>query len=347
MNNAISDPKNFMIGLNYNLNDIKERFKEVEKNISTVFSKDEIKEGNEIIEDKNEGTHEEVMKKYKEMYSLLENKIGNNDSIINEVCDFIDCIDNSTNHIKEISSQQEFKSNNLKDIANKIVDDMIACEEKEMKNDIENRTQQFNQIKQELNKLKLTHSTRTTTYSIQQTIEPNNSFIEQIEPSLIFLKEWSGFNHYSIIYDTDIDDGNSNECLIEKVKGKKNLYFISSDTSNNIYGGFVGEIINGNDIWIQDKNSFVFSLTRNGLIVNKKYSILNNYDDHYAFKLFSYQNVLYCFGGGSDICIGYLNSSSSFCYPYFYSYDELERPLVDVRYPDTFYIQRIIVVQMD
>ncbi|KAL7723018.1 TLDc domain-containing protein [Entamoeba marina] len=325
------------------LNDTKERFKEVEKNISTVFSKDEIKEGNEIIEDKNEGTHEEVMKKYKEMYSLLENKIGNNDSIINEVCDFIDCIDNSTNHIKEISSQQEFKSNNLKDIANKIVDDMIACEEKEMKNDIENRTQQFNQIKQELNKLKLTHSTRTTTYSIQQTIEPNNSFIEQIEPSLIFLKEWSGFNHYSIIYDTDIDDGNSNECLIEKVKGKKNLYFISSDTSNNIYGGFVGEIITWTNFFISDHNSFVFSLTRNGLIVNKKFNIKPEHKDS-AFYLFQDKGWLYQFGSG-DIVVSKLKQQRSHCNTCHFNYNEEVKPLSEDS-SHCFTTKRVVVFQM-
>ncbi|KAL7712762.1 TLDc domain-containing protein [Entamoeba marina] len=113
--------------------------------------------------------------------------------------------------------------------------------------------------------------------------------------------------------------------LLDKVINKSNLYFISFDQKNNVFGGYVNtKIMNIND-WTHDHNAFVFSLTQNGVVKNKRYNIKQG-NDHYSFCLKSNDVFLYSFG--SDITIYKSNVQRSCCIPNAYEYNGDLNPLV-------------------
>ncbi|KAL7714422.1 TLDc domain-containing protein [Entamoeba marina] len=163
------------------------------------------------------------------------------------------------------------------------------------------------------------------------------------------MKEWSGKQHYNIIFDSKIDGDGSNNVLGNKVMNKKNLYFIHFDNRQNIYGGYVNELIGGYSKLINDPNSFVFSLKRNNQNTLKKYLIKQN-QHHHAFSLCSNFKVLYYFGYDDnncrDITTFKVGDPHSYCLPYSYEYNGENKPLSDGT-NNKFTVERILVIQMN
>ncbi|KAL7715596.1 TLDc domain-containing protein [Entamoeba marina] len=166
---------------------------------------------------------------------------------------------------------------------------------------------------------------------------------ENIIPSIDKLKEWSGKQKCSVIFDTKID-GYDGGVLKNKVINKKNLYFIHFNNKNNVFGGYVDNIIDKTRSWIKDSNAFLFSLIRNGEMKNIKYNIKRS-KEQYAFYL-DVSDYLYMFGSytHSDIAIWRNNSSKSYCSPYSCGYNGENDRFVD---NSKFTTKRILVVQMN
>ncbi|KAL7721462.1 TLDc domain-containing protein [Entamoeba marina] len=67
-----------------------------------------------------------------------------------------------------------------------------------------------------------------------------------LSSSIESLCKWSGKQHYNTIFDSKID-GDGKGIIEQRVMNKKNLYFISFDNENNVFGGYVSELINKKD----------------------------------------------------------------------------------------------------
>ncbi|KAL7715601.1 TLDc domain-containing protein [Entamoeba marina] len=173
--------------------------------------------------------------------------------------------------------------------------------------------------------------------------------LKQFNNSVNALLEWSGKDSFIILFDSDLD-GDGKKILSKKVINKKNLYFISFDNENNIFGGYMNEIIYDTDCSIGDPNAFIFSLIRNGTVINKKYSIMKS-EERRVLNVRSYSNILYQFGFGcyylqSDIIATSINYESRYyCLPTSYKYNEEQQPLRDCS--NLYSMTRILVLEMD
>ncbi|KAL7720416.1 TLDc domain-containing protein [Entamoeba marina] len=166
-----------------------------------------------------------------------------------------------------------------------------------------------------------------------------------LTPSFNKLKEWSGKQNCSVLFDSNID-GYGKGVIEHKVMNKRNLYFISFDNQNNVFGGYVDTIISKTNCFTSDPNAFVFSLIRNGQVKNMNYNIRNQ---GHAFWLQSNHDQLYVFGGCYDSSydvnvwkIGY--KSNYTCKPCDYEYNGEQQPLRDNT--NNYIIKRILVLEM-
>ncbi|KAL7719715.1 TLDc domain-containing protein [Entamoeba marina] len=166
--------------------------------------------------------------------------------------------------------------------------------------------------------------------------------------SLDILKSWSGKSSCNIIFDSDII-GNGKITLPSIVMNKSHLYFIHIDGNNNIFGGYIENRIEYYDTYISDENSFMFSLMKEGKVVNRKYNIKTNCSGM-AFCLMNSRDCLYIFGAIGKFLrclsiyrIGHNNPYSRACC---YDFNNENFPfftnLVD-KYP----LLRILVIEMN
>ncbi|KAL7713832.1 TLDc domain-containing protein [Entamoeba marina] len=168
------------------------------------------------------------------------------------------------------------------------------------------------------------------------------------EIPLKILREWSGKNEINTLFNSNIHDCDK-KSFERYIINKNNLYFIHADNQNNVFGGYLSSKLNKTDEWINDSNSFVFSLIRNGKVNNKKY-VIQSEESENAFILWSSDgnedpNFLYSFGNNSDIGVYKINNDNSYCYPMAYSYGDDDEPLVGIN-QSHFSIKQIIVIQM-
>ncbi|KAL7720421.1 TLDc domain-containing protein [Entamoeba marina] len=168
--------------------------------------------------------------------------------------------------------------------------------------------------------------------------------IEELIPSFNKLKEWSGKQKCSVLFDSKIDGDGANNVLIKKVINQSNLYFIRFDNQNNVFGGYVGELIRYTNNNIEDPNSFIFSLIRNGDIKHDIYKIKES-EKQYAFCLNSDNATkLYKFGMHNDIGVYKTDNSESRCNQSSYIYEGENFPFVDNHY---FKTKRTVVIKME
>ncbi|KAL7715878.1 TLDc domain-containing protein [Entamoeba marina] len=203
------------------------------------------------------------------------------------------------------------------------------------KNEITNKQQEKQSLKQTI-----VNQIRQEENELQKLTEISFQMIE-----IDLLKQWSGKTNLSIIYDTDIDGGQSNEIFINKVLNKSNLYFVTFDSTRNVFGGYINSTINVSDKWVHDPNAFVFSLIRNNKKKCKRYNIKSNYSN-YAFYLSSCLDCLFGFGFGDDLCIKKVGNSTSCCNTICYDYRGEFLPLAEDD-DNCFVVQRILVIEMN
>ncbi|KAL7712468.1 TLDc domain-containing protein [Entamoeba marina] len=245
-----------------------------------------------------------------------------------------------------IDEIQKSNLNHLINYNNKFIDKLIEIEEKSCHQNCNSIKEEFEEKKKEL--LLNKRNPLQPHNSIQQIIDLRDKQLKEIEQQLSILRWWSGKNIYSIVFDSNIHGDGSNNVLLKKVINKSHLYFITFDDQQNVFGGYLNERISEYDVCIGDPNSFVFSLKRNDLQVQKKFLIHPN-KHRKDFKLFSNKPVLYRFGtdGGNckDITIHKVGEQKSYCLPYAYDYNGENQPLTDGNY--CFSAQRIIVIEMN
>ncbi|KAL7717801.1 TLDc domain-containing protein [Entamoeba marina] len=166
--------------------------------------------------------------------------------------------------------------------------------------------------------------------------------IQELLPSFGYLKQWSGKQEISVIFDSVVDGDGGNNVLMKKVIDKSNLYFITFDDDNNIFGGYIEEEAFKTNSWITDPNSFIFSLKRNGIVTNNRYNIRNGCENN-AFILNSNIGYLYAFGAGNDIHVNKIGDPESYCNQASYGYNGEKHPFTDKRYSTA---KRIVVLRV-
>ncbi|KAL7712291.1 TLDc domain-containing protein [Entamoeba marina] len=297
------------------------------------------------------GTDEEVLKKYETWYDQLAEYSINKEKVLKNFQDNIILIQNaakqilkmnnildSEERIGEIILKETLMKDRINFILNSFVDKII--EKTKIINDkkIERKKIIYDKEVFDLgNELRKKYDTIEVIYEKDPEVRNLSPFDK--------LREWSKKQNCSVLFDSKIDGDGGNDVLLNKVINKRNLYFISFDNENNVFGGYVDTIINKTNSFITDPNAFTFSLMRNNDKKNNKYEIKNN-NQQYAFYLFSNKDDMYGFGGGNAIHVGKINNSNSYCTSYSFEYTGDQHPFVDKNYPTQFAMKRILVIQM-
>ncbi|KAL7720471.1 TLDc domain-containing protein [Entamoeba marina] len=247
--------------------------------------------------------------------------------------------------------KQIFEQKNKKQKTKQIFEQQKQQSKRKFKQQKQQRKQEFEEKINDIKNMKFNYHNTEEGKQLQHIEEikfENDNELKQLNNSIQSLIEWSGKQNYNVIFDSKID-GNGKGVLENKVMNKKNLYFISFDNHNNVFGGYVDTIINKTG-WIKDINAFVFSLIRKGKVKNKKYVLKQNFEEQYAFYLSprTYEFCSYCFGkyGYMPIYVKNKGIVSSWFNSYSYEYNGEQYPLVDDHHRTTFKMERILVLEM-
>ena len=143
------------------------------------------------------------------------------------------------------------------------------------------------------------------------------------------LEEWSGKKCGEIVFDSDKDDWNyGTSVFYDKVINKNNLMIVIEDTDNNKFGGYVKETINKYNNYINDPNSFLFSMKSNGRINGmKKFKI--NYSQNAFYLCAKNSSGLFGFGGGHDIFVSQKDQGGSYCKQHSFNYEGISNALCE------------------
>ncbi|KAL7720458.1 hypothetical protein QTN25_002226 [Entamoeba marina] len=331
-----------------NNNTIKQRNKLVQQieELNNFFSKakekfEEINENmGEINGNMKEITNTEIENndKIKATLNLLVYKMIDNETII---------FNKQEQNIKNEQNEKQIEFNKQTERLEKEKQNLLMklnIEKEELEKESDKRRQQFNEKLKELNNMKYQYrNADLETFSMM--LDKENIYLN---PSINKLKEWSGKQKCSIIFDSKIDGDGGNNVLHDKVINKKNLYFISFDNENNVFGGYLDTTIGtvGN---ITDSNAFTFSLIRNGEFKNIKYEIKNDCRRH-AFYLCFNSDCLYNFGSGfgNDISVCRIGNSNSHCFSTSYEYNGEQHPFIDNTDSSNYFtVKRLLVMEMN
>ncbi|BFU22376.1 predicted protein [Entamoeba histolytica] len=166
---------------------------------------------------------------------------------------------------------------------------------------------------------------------------------------MIQIEEWTEKRIGNILFDSDIDNWNINTSIFEeRIWNKKHIIIIIKDSEGNKFGGYVNskiDKVNGG-YWINDSQSFVFSLESKGRLKGmKKFDIKR---PEFAFYLFNQSDdCLFAFGYYDDIVVFKENDKTrSYCKQRSFEYEGISNALCGKQYPYRFTPKRIIVIEM-
>ncbi|BFU18330.1 trichohyalin, putative [Entamoeba histolytica] len=161
------------------------------------------------------------------------------------------------------------------------------------------------------------------------------------------IEEWTERRINNILFDSDKDDWKVDTSVFgERIMNKEHIIIIIEDEEENKFGGYVNSKIDKGDDYINDSQSFVFSLESNGRIEGMmKFDIK---EPEYAFYLHNQSDdLLFAFGFGDgyeDILVFKENDKTqSFCNQYSFEYNEIEDALCG---NENFTPKRILVIEM-
>ncbi|KAL7718499.1 TLDc domain-containing protein [Entamoeba marina] len=253
---------------------------------------------------------------------------------------------------KNVISKYEIEKNNA--------DQVIKCFNRVLERIKELETNVYNNKMKELDDMEL-QKYNDSKQQLKE-IQTNNQKLN-VGKSLRALKHWFCLKTLNIIFDSDIDGDGSGNVLFNKVFGRRNLYFLTFDDNDNIFGGFVREYIDKFNYYLYGDDAFVFSLIKNGHQNNAQYRIGDEYKND-AFILrsnVSKTDALYAFG--YEIYVYSIGNPESeiFCeefgdevsrytklaYGCRFDFNEKQSPIIASTNANPFAIQRIIIIQME
>ncbi|KAL7722954.1 hypothetical protein QTN25_000540 [Entamoeba marina] len=357
---------------------MKNTLNQSEKEVNTT----EVEQVKELLEKydivlKDDIDEKDLILKYESFYGQLKEFIFNKkEEIVN--------VEVMINNLSGLAYGSQFANilNKKKENTNQIID----CGNRIVERIREIETTIYNNRIKDLNNMKVERLHELKQVKVQQQIDVNDNEMNIIINSINLLKQWSNQNTYNIIFDSKIDgDGWTDNILHDRVFNRSNVYFITFDTNNNVFGCFITKKIdkscsykseerkkttyygitqthhdtllekffNKEEIdkpieYIRDENAFVFSLIRDGKVKNTKY-LLKYYSNHSVFRLHTNDNRCRLYQLNTDINVNRIGDKMSWCQFSDYDYNEEQHPLIDIPNGTNNYFEakRIIVMQMN
>ncbi|ELP91421.1 hypothetical protein EIN_155280 [Entamoeba invadens IP1] len=132
---------------------------------------------------------------------------------------------------------------------------------------------------------------------------------------LIGLENITSMQINEIVFDSNVDDwGQDTSVFLDKISNKENLCFLVEDDKDNKFGGVIIDKIPQRMGIIVGQSSYIYSLTRNGVVTANKYE--KKSDAEYSYYLGAKkEDCLIGFGNGHDIHVHKKNSSGSHFIP--------------------------------
>ncbi|KAL7714400.1 TLDc domain-containing protein [Entamoeba marina] len=315
----------------------------------------------DMIEDKNKEI-EEIQQQIDDLRNtkdkFVKDHSNEDEAFKHELTEYLDSIDFDS--FDEIIIQKKRNINKLVKCANSIVDKIIAVEDdvynNKQKELVSKQDNSYEKRKKELIDMKYNEYDiidEKKSKQMQSQVQPKENVLEKfydhIYSSLKGLNKKHADYVLKVVFDSDDYKG---EFPLDKFRDvseiKKGLYFISYDDKDkqNIYGGFIEKEVVGEHIDVEDSNSFVFSMQRDGVVKSTKYPIKPDCADS-AFSSFDINNKeaeLYIFG--DDIHVYPPGVNLSYCLQNYYDYNEEKDALVDNGEENAFAVTRIIVVRV-
>ena len=260
------------------------------------------KKRNETKDEKNRRESEEMLneiKKEKEIVQQMKNQIQKEKD---EMKEMIEIISLERKHIEEMSSQL-LKKNQIEELTNEIINKIKRIEEeKQHQIELKLEKEKEEQNQKQLNEMMLT-----------------NDECQQIE-------KWTMKKCSQIVFDSNKDNWKEHSSEFDsKILGKNNLIFVIEDQRNNKFGGFVSSQINSTGNFIEDSQSFLYSLKSNGRCNQMMKFEIKPQETKYSFKVFDKDSTpLFQFGAsnGSELEMRKENSKNdSACWHYDERYD--------------------------
>ncbi|BFU25821.1 trichohyalin, putative [Entamoeba histolytica] len=174
----------------------------------------------------------------------------------------------------------------------------------------------------------------------------NNKSNDKTKEIIKQIEEWTERRINNILFDSAKDDWNKNTSVFDqRIMNKEHIIIIIEDTKGNKFGGYVNSKIDKVDGFINDSQSFVFSLESKGRMEGMmKFDIK---EPEFAFCLFNQSyNRLFKFGLGDILVLKENYKTKSWCKQQSFEYKGISNALCGKQFPERFTPKRIIVIEM-
>ncbi|BFU20836.1 hypothetical protein CL6EHI_171070 [Entamoeba histolytica] len=318
---------------------------------------------NEVFEIKDNETYSEAIKRGEGIFDRIDETERRRKIVIEKSQETINQIEIMKNKMSRIIEECNNDEETLSKTRNELIDKIISIEEMIMKDKLFRKPKETDTITSEFNKKKEEWEKQYSDYFSRKKREEEEakerkkqeeeerlrimkgmSTIEEIHQ----IEKWTNRKVGNLLFDSDIDDWKVGTSVFrERIMNKEHIIIIIEDEDGNKFGGYVNSKIDKVESYINDSQSFVFSLESNGRMKGmKKFDIKQ---PKYAFKLYN-QSDDYLFGFGkygSDIFMCKENNKTKSCYRQnSFEYKGIENALCGKQYPKRFTPKQIIVIEM-
>ncbi|BFU26664.1 predicted protein [Entamoeba histolytica] len=312
---------------------------------------------NEVFRIKPDETYSEAIKRGEGIFDRMDETERRRKLVIEKSQETINQIEILKKQIERIIEECNHDDETLSKTRNELIDKIISIEEMKMKDKLFRTPEEKDTITSEFNKKKDEWFIHYSDYSERKKKREEERKIQEEErlrimkgmstmEEMLQIEEWTNRKIDNILFDSDIDNWKVGTSIFdERIMNKENIIIIIEDEEGNKFGGYVNSKINEVGDFINDSNSFLFSLESNGRNEGmKKYDIKQQ---QYSFKLFN-QSSDYLFGFGfGDIRVYKENDKTeSYCKQHSFSYEGISKALCGKEYPERFTPKRIIVIEM-
>ncbi|BFU22935.1 predicted protein [Entamoeba histolytica] len=325
---------------------------------------------NEVFEIKDDEAYSEAIKRGEGIFDRIDETERRRKLVIEKSQETINQIEIMKNKMSRIIEECNHDEKTLSKTRNEVIDKIISIEEMIMKNKLFRKPKETDTITAEFNKKKEEWQTYYSDYlerkkreeeerrqqedeKLRRDIEERllRKGMEETKYQIHQLEEWTNRKVGNILFDSDIDDWNKNTSVFgERIMNKEHIIIIIEDEEENKFGGYVNSKIDKVDEWINDSQSFVFSLDSNGRMEGmKKFDIK---EPGHAFWLCNQSyDILFGFGGDGkylkDIVVYKENTKTeSYCNQRSFEYKGIRNSLCGKEFPEHFTPKRIIVIEM-
>ncbi|BFU20440.1 predicted protein [Entamoeba histolytica] len=327
---------------------------------------------NEVFEIKDDEAYSEAIKRGEGIFDRIDETERRRKIVIEKSQETINQIEIMKKQMSRIIEECNIDEETLGKTRNELIDKIISIEEMKMKDKLFRKPKETDKITAEFNKKKEEWQTYYSDYLERKKREDEDEAKERKKQEeerrkekekkkqegerlrimkgmntmeeMLQIEEWTNRKVGNILFDSDKDNWNKNTSVFDqRIKNKEHIIIIVEDEEGNKFGGYVNSKIDKvDDDYINDSQSFVFSLESNGRIEGMmKFDIEI---PEYAFYLYNQSyDSLFSFGLGDFGVCKENYKTKSFCKQHSFEYEGIENALCG---KGGFTPKRIIVIEM-